>query len=690
MSIDSEPAPGAGGPLAVVDVLVAGSRPHDDDVPVDAMVRIYEVSAADAARRARRCKGRYIALSRSAGAIPRDWLRASVGALRADPTLGAVTPGVADRFSLDVDPDLVVLRREALADTTTSGADEGSGLDLGWQLWSLGWRVRTIALARPADGSPAVEDGRPVPSLAAVERIAGRLLHDPGSLAPTGRLAARRRAGLQRKRRRPDVEIGALVAASDDPIATRVDEVLRRHGHDRLLGRSRRVIVATADTLAPTMAGPGIRAMRIAESLAADHDVVLVTTGACTLEHDAMPVRSVDDAAFIELVEWADVLIFQGWILASRPWISASDLILVADIYDPMHLEQLEQGHDAAAEGGRWHAVGGANRTLNEQIGRADYLLCASAKQRDFWLGQMASVGRVNPILYDEDDAFRSRLQIVPFGIDDDPPARTIPAIRGAVDGIGPGDEVVLWGGGIYNWFDPITLIDAVDRLRHRRPRLRLFFMGTRHPNPEIPEMRTAVDAVRRASELGILDRCVFFNDGWVPFGDRASYLLDADVAVSIHRLHVETEFSFRTRILDYLWCGLPVVATAGDSFAAHIERTGAGVVVPPDDVDALADALEGLFEDPARRAAVATASRALGEAFRWSDVLEPVRQICATGTRAPDVACGPVALGFGVPVAPPAWREDLTLARRYLSEGGVRLIVSRLRSRVRRLRSER
>jgi hypothetical protein len=36
---------------------------------------------------------------------------------------------------------------------------------------------------------------------------------------------------------------------------------------------------------------------------------------------------------------------------------------------------------------------------------------------------------------------------------------------------------------------------------------------------------------------------------------------------VSTHYEHVETTFAFRTRILDYLWAGLPVVATGGDAF---------------------------------------------------------------------------------------------------------------------------
>ncbi|MBA2476756.1 MAG: hypothetical protein H0V40_12485, partial [Actinobacteria bacterium] len=37
-------------------------------------------------------------------------------------------------------------------------------------------------------------------------------------------------------------------------------------------------------------------------------------------------------------------------------------------------------------------------------------------------------------------------------------------------------------------------------------------------------------------------------------------------VAVSAHFDDVETRFAFRTRLLDCLWAGLPVVTTRGDA----------------------------------------------------------------------------------------------------------------------------
>ena len=63
---------------------------------------------------------------------------------------------------------------------------------------------------------------------------------------------------------------------------------------------------------------------------------------------------------------------------------------------------------------------------------------------------------------------------------------------------------MLLWGGGMWNWFDPLTVIKAVAELARSRPHLRLVFLGTRHPNPEIEEMAMTRRALELAAELGL------------------------------------------------------------------------------------------------------------------------------------------------------------------------------------------
>src|SRR5207302_8812156 len=180
-----------------------------------------------------------------------------------------------------------------------------------------------------------------------------------------------------------------------------------------------------------------------------------------------------------------------------------------------------------------------------DQLRQADFFLCASERQRDYWLGALSMVNRVNPRSYAEDPTLRRLIDVVPFGVPASRPQATGSAIRGDVPGIGPGDIVVLWGGGIWNWFDPLTAIRAVAAVTNEVRELRLYFMGLRHPNPELPEMDMAGGAVGLAQELGLGDRCVVFLDGLVLYRQRGDLVLAAGLAVGRQQQHVERRLVF-------------------------------------------------------------------------------------------------------------------------------------------------
>ncbi len=455
---------------------------------------------------------------------------------------------------------------------------------------------------------------------------------------------------------------------------------------------SRRVVVATGDVLGAQMAGPAIRAWHFARALSAEHDVELVTSASCTRPAEAgFGVRHIDSVD--DLVGRTDVWVVQGSILHDFPAIERSAAAVVVDLYDPYHLGNLEMSRERSHRD-RLARVHNATAVLNNAMRRGDFFLAASDQQRRFWIGALAALGRVNPLVYDEDVTLRALIDIAPFGVDARPPVHDKPVLRGVVPGIGLNDKLLLWGGGLYNWFDPQTLVRAVDRTRQHRDDVRLVFLGGRHPNPAVPAMRTANETRDLADRLGLTGRSVFFNDGWVPYDERGAYLLEADIGVSTHLDHVETEFSFRTRILDYLWAGLPVVATGGDVFSDLLTNHGAGLTVPAGDIDALASALLALLDDDARRVGCAAASRELAESFRWDRVVAPLLTFCRDPRRAPDLidrtASDNRAHPFDVVRAPTpgpsGWRGEVALARQYLDRGGVGLLARRAATRLGKL----
>ncbi len=448
-----------------------------------------------------------------------------------------------------------------------------------------------------------------------------------------------------------------------------------------------RILILTGSALGSKMAGPAIRAVAMAQVLISDgHDVVLATTNKLDegelrasldlpAQLDVTVLRPGSRRGFARLERNTDVIVFQGHAMEQFPRLARSGKIVVADVYDPMHLEMLEQGREQGQE--QWDfLVSSRVRILNQQLTRADYLLCASQRQRILYLGHLASLGRVSPTTYEDDSSLNRLLSVAPFGLDQEPPASTAAVLRGVVDGFDSDSKIVLWGGGLYSWFDPFVLIRAVHALHQEQPRARLVFLGTKTPG--IAPMGVVKEAIDLARSIGALGTSVHFNDAWVPFNERGSFYVEADAGVSTHHVHLETEFSFRTRILDYLWAGLPIVVTEGDGFADLVEKHGLGVVVPEHDVDSLARALEAVLFDEAFAAQCVSNVEQLRPQFEWATTLMPLRRIAASPVHAADVAQagGRARLARALraahkPPLPPGWFRDAVMTARYLRMAG-------------------
>jgi glycosyltransferase involved in cell wall biosynthesis len=367
--------------------------------------------------------------------------------------------------------------------------------------------------------------------------------------------------------------------------------------------------------------------------LARQGRVTVGTPNESDLRSPVVDVRSYEGGRMAALVGDHDVVVAFGYLLRHHPVIAQRARFLVMDLYDPFLLENLTM-HDDLPMARRMEVHEHDLGVVRDQLRQADFFICASERQRDYWLGALSLVNRINPQSYTQDATLRRLIGVVSFGLPAEPPAPSRAAIREEVAGITPDDVVVLWGGGIWNWFDPLTAIKAVAALHGEAPPVKLFFMGLRHPNPELPQMAMATRAVELAAELGVLDRQVFFRDGWVPYEDRVNYLMSADLGISLHFDHVETRFSYRTRLLDYLWAGLPVVATAGDVLSTELADAGAGVAVPEADVDAVADALRRLSRDPAQRSLMRERARRLAAEHTWERAAAPLLDFCRSPYR--------------------------------------------------------
>jgi glycosyltransferase involved in cell wall biosynthesis len=396
-----------------------------------------------------------------------------------------------------------------------------------------------------------------------------------------------------------------------------------------------RVLIISHDIVGMRMAGPGIRAWHMALVLAARFPVTLIAPRPIDLQPGAFRCGDYAWGAPGALAAWlaqADLVVANGFVLEAHPELAQCAAPLVLDLYDPVLLENLELLR-AAPSDQRGARAAADQALLARQLAAGDFFLCATERQRDLYLGALMLAGRLSPALVDADPTARALIAVAPFGLPAEPPVKRAPALRGVLPGVGADDPLLLWTGGLWDWLDPLTLIDAMPRVAERHPAARLVLLAGRHPG-NASEMRMPQLARDRARALGLLDRHVFFYDQWIEYERRADFLLEATVAVSLHRDHLETAYAaVRSRFLDHLWAGLPSVVSAGDAAAELVSRAGLGLVVPPGDAAATAQAIDTLLADGALRAECGARALEQVAAFSWERVFEPLVNFCLRPT---------------------------------------------------------
>lgn len=369
------------------------------------------------------------------------------------------------------------------------------------------------------------------------------------------------------------------------------------------------VVVYTPDVVGLRMAGPGIRAYHLACELSKRFPTALIAKlrdfipageGFTAIEAESTAARQALTGARVVIGQPSRALLS----LAGR------DLKIVFDMFDPTVLElrelygkkpTLRQTVHYQREWGR----------IRMALARGDLLVSATPRQRDFFAGVHAAMGG-------DLDAWMGRWIDVPFGLDESaevpPPKPQKPPI-------------VLWGGGQWEWLDPLSAVNAIRIANERGIRCRLLFMGGSRPNTSVKAERRS-RAVDDAAKL--MPDLVTINEGWVPYTERGEWLAKSRVSMFLHRATMEADFSIRTRLFDAIWGQVPVIATAGGWAADLVVREGLGIVVQPGDARYAAEAVERLVKDDGFHASCVSNLARIRPRYDWSVVARPLVEAIA------------------------------------------------------------
>ncbi len=423
-----------------------------------------------------------------------------------------------------------------------------------------------------------------------------------------------------------------------------------------------KILLICKDTVGAKMAGPGIRYFEMAKFLSQKYQVTLAAPKPLEKIHGInftiLPYKKTQETNELRnTIAKFDVIIAQFLKPRLLKIIKKAGAKYVADLYDPLIIETLEHFKHSTPK------IQAVNFDFQRyltllQIAYADLILCASKKQADYYVGLLSALGKLNETTHKIDSTLSNLLMIVPFGIEgkeqiinchselvSESPVHTLgsrnkPAqyhdtgfgmtnsdttlIQKMIPNYSKEDKVIIWAGGVWNWFDPLSAIKAVADVSETDKSVKLLFMGLKHPNPDIPEMSMASRALELAEKLGVLNKQIFLNHDWVAYKDRHQLLNNSYLGISTHFKDLETRFSFRTRILDYIGHGLPVIATEGDSMSELVKERGLGIVVGYEKVDEIEKAIHRLLD----RDFYSICQKNLAEVkkdYLWSNLLKPL-----------------------------------------------------------------
>jgi glycosyltransferase involved in cell wall biosynthesis len=381
-----------------------------------------------------------------------------------------------------------------------------------------------------------------------------------------------------------------------------------------------RVALISSEPLRERMAGIGIRYLELARRLPRPGIEVVLLSPASPEEVPpvASEVRRLEPGRLAAQLADCDAAVAQGQ-HANDLLLECPHLPVAIDLYDPWLVENLSYLSSLGLDPWR-----NDHATWVLQLSRGDLFLCSSAEQRLYYLGFLTALGRVNPERVATDPDLARLIVEVPFGVatpEELPPHRPLLPSREAPAGAAP--RRILFGG-LYDWYDPGTLLQALAGLDEVPWELYLI----RNPNAAGTPQELLAHVEQQCRARGWWGDRVRALD-WVPAERRWDLLRDVDVLCTPHRPSLETRLSLRTRFLDALAAGCPVVATEGGTVARLLSAHQAGWVIPPGDPMALLAALRQALAGGEAVARRRRAGLALAATLGWERALAPLVEFC-------------------------------------------------------------
>lgn len=390
-----------------------------------------------------------------------------------------------------------------------------------------------------------------------------------------------------------------------------------------------RILIISHVPLTNSIAGPAARYLHFALELKKHFNVTILMPKSQeindNLQNENIEIKSLTLTNILKYLNKVDSIIIHGLTLLKYPLLRFSKVPLIIDIYNAFLFENLEVRKKNKLWLQKLFYLADLF-IIKDQLLVGDFFVCSNESQRNLWLGMLLSLGRINPLFYSNDKDSKGLLEIVPFGLETERPKKTQNVLKGVRKGIDKEDKLLIWNGGLWDWFDPITLIYSISEVIKERNDIKLVFLGAK--TSENKNTSKAIQAISLSKELNILNEYVFFED-WIPYNERHNYLLEADLVVSTYYTNLETKYSMRTRMLDCIWTEIPMIVTKGDYFSDLISINNLGAVVEEQDILGLKESIIKILDNPKKIKEIKVNIKQIRHNYTWEKNINPIVEFC-------------------------------------------------------------
>jgi glycosyltransferase involved in cell wall biosynthesis len=280
---------------------------------------------------------------------------------------------------------------------------------------------------------------------------------------------------------------------------------------------------------------------------------------------------------------------------------------------------------------------------MREVLRRGDVFSGCGRAQCHMMIGELAMAGRLNRRTF----GYEFTRTILPGSppkasnqseaavVEADSTAKVDGPIRQLLSkqGIGDSDFVVLWCGGYNTWTDVETLFQGLEAAMRCNPRLHYVSVGA--------NTYTAPDNVYDrfvAMAAASPQRDRYHMLGWRPWSEMATYYRESNVGINIDALHYETIFGTRTRLVEMIASGLPVITSLGAELSYLLRDAGVALTFDVGDWEQLGRNLEQMAADAElTRSMAAAAYRYAQEDLSFATTTRPLRDWVHNPSVAPD-----------------------------------------------------